>query len=296
MDAGTKERSTIVHIRLTEGNNNMKPGRLQALRLLLASLAAGLLVAAPVQATEIKIGGTGNALGAMRLLGEAYSRQHPGVKVNVLNSIGSSGALLAIPKGAIDIGLISRAPTDEERAKGIVATEYARTLTVLAVSTKSKVTAITRAQIADLYAGRLVQWPDGTAIRPVLRQPGDDNTRQLRALSPEIESALAIADKRPGMAFAVIDQEAADKMESIPGAIGVTTLGLILSEKRQLRALTLDGVEPVVRNGVNGSYPIVKQFYMLTSPAPSETVQQFMAFVRSPAGRDILAKTGHWMP
>lgn len=274
----------------------MTSRRARAMGLLFASIAACLLGATSALAAELKIGGTGNALGTMRLLGEAYGKKHPEVKVSVLNSIGSSGALLAVPKGAIDIGLISRPPTEEERARGLIATEYARTPTVFAVSVKTKVSAITRTQIADIYAGRLIQWPDGMTIRPVLRQPGDDNTRQIRALSPEIEQSLALADKRPGLAFAVIDQEAADKIEGIPGAIGVTTLALILSEGRQLRALALDGVAPTARNGMNGSYPIVKQFYMITRPVPSEAVLQFMAFIQSPAGREILTKTGHWVP
>jgi len=258
--------------------------------------ATCLVFFSPVSAEEIKIGGTGNALGTMRLLGEAFSKKHPDVKVNVLSSLGSSGALKAVPKGAIDIGLTSRALSDEERSTGIQAIEYARSPTVLAVSIKSKITDITREQIADIYSGKLSNWPDGTLVRPVLRQPGDDNTKQIRSLSPTIDKALGIAEQRPGLTFAVTDQEAAEKIEIIPGAIGVTTVALIKSESRSLRALTLDGVEPTERNGAAGLYPIIKTFFFVTAPTPSPNVQQFIAFVRSPAGHDILAQTGHWIP
>ena len=263
----------------------------------LGLLAALCILLAPVAvAQDIKIGGTGNALGTMRLLGEAFSKDHPDMKVTVLSSLGSSGAIKAVPKGAIDIGLTSRALSDEERAIGSVATEYARCPTVLAVSTKSSVTAITREQIAAIYTGKLATWPDGTPIRPVLRQPGDDNTKQLKSLSPAIAEAVGVADRREGLAFAVIDQEAADKIESIPGAIGVTSLALIQSEGRQLRALTLDGVEPTVENGASGDYPLFKRFFFITKQKPSAAAAQFMAFVGSPAGREILTNTGHWLP
>jgi phosphate transport system substrate-binding protein len=94
------------------------------------------------------------------------------------------------------------------------------------------VTAISTSQIADMYNGTLGKWPDGTIIRPVLRQPGDDNTKQVRSISPEVEKALLVAEKREGLAYAVIDQEAAEKIESIPGAIGISTLALIRSEGR----------------------------------------------------------------
>lgn len=254
------------------------------------------LLASTVMAEEIKIGGTGNALGAMRLLGNAFTKENPSIRVIVLNSIGSSGAIKAVPKGAIDIGLTSRKLTAEELATGLVVVEYARTPTVLAVSTKSKVTGITREQIADLYAGRLAKWPDGTLIRPVLRQPGDENTKQIKTLSSAIDQALVAAEQRSGLAFAVTDQEAADKIESIPGAIGVTSLALIKSENRSLRPLKLDDIEPSVKNGVSGNYPMVKPLFLITQHAPSTTVQQFIAFVNSPVGREILSQTGHWIP
>ena len=258
--------------------------------------AACLVFFSTVRAEEIKIGGTGNALGTMRLLGEAFSKKYPDVKVNVLSSLGSSGALKAVPKGAIDIGLTSRALSDEERATGIQAIEYARSPTVIAVSTKSKVTDISRGQIADIYSGKLTGWPDGTPIRPVLRQPGDDNTKQIRSLSQAIDNALSIAEQRPGLAFATTDQEAAEKIETIPGAFGVTTVALIKSESRSLRALTLDGIEPTESNAAGGRYPIIKTFFFVTAPTLSPYAQQFIAFVRSPAGHDILTQTGHWIP
>jgi phosphate transport system substrate-binding protein len=257
---------------------------------------ACLLWASSARAEEIRIAGTGNALGTMRLLAEAYSRKFPGMKVTVLNSLGSSGAIKAVPKGVIDIGLTSRLPSREELAPEALATEYGRSLTVLAVSSRSKVAAITSEQIADLYSGKLVSWPDGTQIRPILRQPGDDNTQQVKKLSPAIAAALSDAEQRQGLAFAFTDQEAADKIEEIPGAIGVTTMALILSERRSLHALKLDGVEPNERNGVSGKYPLIKRFFFITRPAPSAAVRQFIDFVGSPGGQAILAQTGHWAP
>ncbi len=261
-----------------------------------ALLAIATLLAGAARAQEIVIGGTGNALGTMRLLGQAFVRAHPTMKVTVLDSIGSSGAAKAVPKGAIDLGLMARALTASEGASGLVATEYARSPTVFAVSSKAAVTGITRQQVADIYTGKLTQWPDGTQIRPVLRQPGDDNTIQIRALSPDIERALAIAEKRSGLPYAVIDQEAADKIEAIPGAIGVTTLALIKSEGRALQALKLDGIEPAPEQLASGAYPLVKHFFLVSLRQPSPAASEFAAFVQSAAGRAILTRTGHWVP
>jgi phosphate transport system substrate-binding protein len=267
-------------------------------RLLAFAIASTALMSAgeAAAAEDITIGGTGNALGTMRLLGDAFSKQNPGTKVIVLPSLGSSGAIKAVPKGAVDIGLISRPLTEEERKAGTVAFEYARTPLVFAVAAKTSVTAITLDQIADIYSGKMKNWPDGGSIRLVLRQTEDDNTRQVKRMSPALDKALSSAEQRPDLPFATTDQEAADKTEVIPGALGVTTLALINSENRQLRALALNGVEPTASNGASGKYPHVKRLFLVTRSDPPAAVKRFIAFMQSPAARDILIRAGNWIP
>lgn len=259
-----------------------------------AVAAAGLPLTG--RADDIRIGGTGNALGTMRLLGNAYAKRHPDSRPIVLDSIGTSGAIKAVPSGAIEIGLSSRPLKDEETAGGIVAVEYARSPTVFAVQAKNKTTSITLAQIADIYNGKMTKWPDGTRIRPIMRQPGDDNTRQIKKLSKDIENALVDAEKREGLTYASNDQEAADKMETIQGSIGVTTIALISSEGRRLRPLAIDGVEPSLENMRSGRYPLVKQFNFVLPKDPSPAVRKFVDFVKSPQGRKILEQNGNITP
>jgi phosphate transport system substrate-binding protein len=247
-------------------------------------------------AEEIRIGGTGNALGTMRLLADTFRMQNPDMQVTVLPSMGSSGAIKAVPKGALDIGLSARPLTEEERKLGVISVEYARTPLVFVVSKKTGVWALTLDQIADIYSGKLVGFPDGTQIRPVLRPIGEDITLQIKHMSPALDKALSAAEQRPGMPFAATDQEAADKAESIPGALSATTLSLINSENRQLRALTLNGVEPTASNGASGKYPHVRAFFLITQSDPSAAVKGFIAFMRSPAGREILIRAGNWIP
>jgi phosphate transport system substrate-binding protein len=282
-------------MRTVEAVTSRLTARRAGLALLLAG-AAALHAGAATAGEEIRIGGTGNALGTMTLLAAEYGKRNPEWKVTVWPSVGSSGAIKAVPKGALDIGLSSRPLTDEEGKLGITAFEYARTPLVFAVSTWTPVAAITLDQVAAIYAARLVQWPGGTPIRPVLRQVGDDNTRQVKQMSAAIDKALSAAEQLPGLPFATNDQEAADKIESIPGAMGVTTLCLILSEGRPLRALAVDGVEPTAGNGAAGRYPHVKHFYLVTRAAMPAAVTRFIAFVQSASGREILARTGHWTP
>jgi phosphate transport system substrate-binding protein len=247
-------------------------------------------------AEEIRIGGAGTGLGTMRLLGEAFVRLHPEHRVKVLPSIGSSGAIKAVPRGGVEIGIAARALTASEEALGMTAIEYARSPTGLAVSSRLNIGGISREQIVAILAGRLTLWPDGTPIRPVLRQPGDDSTHLLKSLAPGMERALAMAEQRPGLPFAATDQEAAEKIEAITGAIGMSSLSLIRSEGRGLQLLALDGMEPSVANAAAGRYPLVKCFFVISKTHPTPAVQRFIAFLETPAAREILLQTGHWRP
>jgi len=264
---------------------------------LVARVLAGwlLLVAAapPALADELKIGGTGGALGAMRLIGDAFTALNPDIRVTVLPSLGSGGGIKAAIRGAVDVAVASRPLTDAERKAGASSTEYARTPFVFAVAEKSPVGALTLDQLADIYAGRVAKWADGMEIRLVLRPIGDADSLQVKAMSAKLNEAKTMAEKRPGMAFAITDQDAADDIARIPGALGPTTLALIVSEKRPLRPLKLDGVEPSLKNLAAGLYRHSRTMTIVTGSKSSPAAQKFVAFVRSPAGRDILVRAGN---
>ena len=82
----------------------MSVGMAARLSLLLPFLICVLGVTAQAAETRLRIGGTGAALGVMSRLAAAFAEQEPGVAVEVLPSLGSSGGIRALGEGAIDIG------------------------------------------------------------------------------------------------------------------------------------------------------------------------------------------------
>jgi phosphate transport system substrate-binding protein len=265
-------------------------------RLWLAAWAFFALSAtAGAQAQEIKIGGTGAALGTMQLLVQAYAKTHPETKFSVLPSMGSGGGIKAVLAGAIQLGVSSRPLGESESGAGAVAVEYASTPLVFATATASKVAGLTSQNLVDFYAGKDEAWPDGTKVRLMLRPIGDSDSETIKTLSPSMRAAVSAAEQRKGMAFTVTDQEAATAIEKVPGALGPTTLALLQSEKRALKALALDGVVPSAQTLANGSYPLHKQLLIVTGPKTPPEAHAFAAFVLSVAGRQVLQQTGHWV-
>jgi phosphate transport system substrate-binding protein len=257
---------------------------------------ASALLCTPLFAKEIIIAGTGNALGTMSIMAEEYQKLTPETKVIVLPSIGSSGAIKAVPAGKVDIGLSSRPFKSTEFTNGAIAVEYARSPTVIAVSNKLSVSAITVEDLVSIYTGKLTHWPTGELIRPILRQADDDNTVQLKQLSSDLKKALQDAEKETNFLFATNDQETVSKVEKIPGSFAVTALSLIMSEKRDIHALSLDGIEPTVENGLANKYPMVKHFYFILPKDIPEHVSDFLSFAASPKGKAIFEKYGNYVP
>lgn len=247
-------------------------------------------------ADELRIGGTGSALGTMQLLAEAFAAGRPDIKIKIVRSLGSAGGIHAVASAAIDVAVSSRPLTESELRLGVREFEYGRSPFVFAVGAKSTIVETTLTQLAAIYAGQQATWPDGGPVRLVLRPASDSDSETIRSLSAEMAAALTLAGKRPGIRIAVTDQEAADDLERIPGAIGPATLSLILSERRKLRALKLDGKDPTPTNLASGAYPYFKRLFVVTESRRPVVAGQFVAFVQSPAGRKILTDTGHWVP
>lgn len=162
------------------------------LALLIASTAI-LFTGHASAVEEIKIGGSGAALGSMQLLAEEFTARNPDIRVTIVPSLGSGGSIKAVLAGAISLALTSRSMTESERKLGAVELEYARTPFVFAVSTKSKVSAISSAELADIYAGKRVTWVDASPVRIVLRPASDVDTEMVRnifVLSPAARAML----------------------------------------------------------------------------------------------------------
>jgi len=245
-------------------------------------------------AATIKIGGTGGAIGTMTVLGEAFSKVHPQAKAILVPGLGSGGGRKALMGGAIDIAVTSQAEKDSEKLDGAIATLYGRSPFIFATSKKNPALNLTTLDLVDLWSLKRTTWPDGSRLRLILRPATDSDTALLKSISPAMAEAVKSALAREGMKIALSDSDSADTLETIEGALGTSSLALIISEKRSLKALAVNGVTPSPRTITDGTYPYFKSMYLLTGPKPSQATQEFVSFVRSARGREILGQLGHW--
>lgn len=253
-------------------------------------LSLSLLIPATADAEAVRVGGTGSGSVLMQRLAQAYQQSHPGNEVIVIMPpLSSGGGVRALSAGKIDLAVVGRPLKAEEAAMPTLgqAFEYVKTPLVFASSMAEK-PALTHKQLVDIYAGRLVKWPDGSPIRLVLRSKSESDTLVMRSMSRDMSAAIDASYERPGMVTADNDIDTVNLLVKTPGSLGPTTLGLLRLDGRNLNVLRLDGVDASVGTMASGRYPWVKSMHLVAAAAPAAEVLNFLAFLHSDEARRLL--------
>ena len=61
----------------------------------------------------------------------------------------------------------------------------------------------------------------------------------------------------------------------------------------EIKLLSIDGIAPTLENIRNGSYPFIADCCIITVKPRSGNVQKIVDFMFSPAGRELVEKTGY---
>jgi phosphate transport system substrate-binding protein len=258
-------------------------------RLALVLMLGCLAVSTPSQAGEmIRIGGTGSALAAMRILGSEHQKVEPDTEVEVLASLGTLGRIEALAEGAIDVGLAARRLKPEETAKGVREAACMITALVFAANHPDQGYAIRSADLPALFRDARPLWPDGTLLKIILRaRTGSEYPYLIKAV-PGMTAALDEAHQRRGIPVGATDQENADIAQRTEGALAMTSLIQLRAEKLSLRPVPLDGVTPSTDTVADGTYPFPFRICLLLPAQPSPAGQRFVSYVMSREGSDKL--------
>jgi phosphate transport system substrate-binding protein len=283
-----------------------------------ATLLAVLCVAGVHAADEVKvtIGGAGPLIGTMEMLAEAYNKANPGRKVEVVPRDEKSNKVLSMTsqggikaaiqgtfKGGAFIGFSSDRLTDEQKKLGGQSVEVARVALVFVVAEKTApVDNLTTQQVVDIYSRKTREWKPGLPIRLVRRPLAESDNFILMENIPQLRPLIVAlldpnSDAGRGLPLANDAQENAtyiEQYEQHPGAFGTSSTNMLITEKRALKSLKLDGKEPSAANILNGSYPLQKSVILVTGKVVTPEMRSFMTFVeQSKASRDIFTQTGH---
>jgi phosphate transport system substrate-binding protein len=255
-------------------------------------LFAGLTAAeAAAAAQSLRMGGTGSSIGMLRQVGGEFAAATGGVKIEVVPSLGSSGAIHALADRKLDIAVSARPLKPAESAKGLHQILVLRTAYVLATSHRNP-NALKTVDLPKIFSASKPTWADGMPIRLILRPRSETDTKLLGELFPGMDKAIEGLRSRAEVPIAATDQDNADKAERLPGSLTGTTLTQLKTEHRPLQVVTLDGVTPTLANFENGSYRFAKNLYFIVRPNDVPAAQEYIAYLRTPQGEKALREAG----
>lgn len=252
-------------------------------------LLLAFLWSIPVGAQEtLMVAGTGESQEVLRAIAQQFATKHPGVTVEVPDSIGSGGGIKALQKKKTDIARTGRPLKDKEKA-GLVEHLFGRAAVVFA--THPSVTGVdhlSTEQLKDIYTGKITNWrevggPDAK-IYPISRETGDSARIVLEALMPGFTD------------WKLISKEIFSSPEAVQTVRGneftIAYLSAAAAYNAGLNFLTIDGKSPTPDSKGMVDYPYLIPFYLVTTETPSALAKEFIDFTLSSEGRAILLANG----
>ena len=242
---------------------------------------------------EGSVGGTVSTDGSTSMekvigsLGEAYTAENPDVKFTY-NPTGSGSGITAVSEGRCDIGLSSRALTDEEKVSGLTETVLAYDGIAVIVNPENGVEDLTLEDIAAIYTGEITNWKDlgGNDGEIVLigREAGS-GTRD------GFESITDTEDKCRYRQELTSTGDVITTVSQNPNAIGYASLA---SVNDTVKIVKVNGVTPTEDTVKDGSYVVQRPFVLVTKTdeALSETAQGFFDYITSADAAGIIAAAG----
>jgi phosphate transport system substrate-binding protein len=237
-------------------------------------------------AGELPVVGTGDGIEVLRVLGAAYTADHPQTVVRVPPSIHSSGGVAAVGSNKEVLGRIARPLTESEKAAGLVAVPVFRLPAAIYVHPTAGVTNLTAKQLTDVYSGAVTNWRDvgggDLRIKVVRREDVDSTLNVLRSTMPGWNN-IVITEKSK---TATTTQDGVDTVKAVEGAIGFGPYTRELEDN--LVVLRIDGRYPTDRDYPSAvTLSIIYKDSTLTPEA-----RQFVEFFRTGKARTLLANMG----
>jgi phosphate transport system substrate-binding protein len=252
----------------------------------LAAIIALASLQSLAEAKELSVVGTGDGIELLRALSAAYSADNPDTTVMVPPSIGSGGGLAAVGGDKEVLARVARPLTDSERALGLIATPMFRLPSAFFVHRGANVTDVSARQLADIYAGRIVNWSEvggaNLRIKVVRREEADSTLTVLRQSMPGWKD-LAITEKSK---TAVTTQDCINTVKDVEGAIGFGPYTNAL--EGELVVLRIDGKYPT-----DHDYPsavTVSLVHKQSTVTPDAA--KFIAYVKTTRAKTLLSSMG----
>jgi phosphate transport system substrate-binding protein len=256
--------------------------------------------------SAIRVTGSDTMVNLVQSWAERYRSVRPDVAVQIAGG-GTGVGITALVEGLADIAAASREMTDDERERVAHGRsgplEFTVALDALAVyvDRTNPLDAIALEDLAEIYGdgGRIERWSqlaiaNGGCPSDRIIRVGRQNSSGTYAYFRE-----AVLGHRREYKLGSIDQSGSKDVVALvsntPCAIGYSGMAYATPDVKVLRIARIkgtSGVAPTAASAADGCYPIARRLYLYTRGRPTDDVQQFIEWIRGPAGQAIVGEIG----
>jgi phosphate transport system substrate-binding protein len=236
---------------------------------------------------------------------EAYRNVEPSVSIAVTGG-GSGTGIASLINGTVDIANASRPMKDSEiedaRANDIEPVEHVVAIDALAVivNTENPVYELTIPQLSDIFTGRITNWSEvGGNDAPIILVSRETNSGTHVYFLEEVvrrgekDNSDIFAPQTLLMPSSV---GITSEVQRNPNAIGYDGLGYVDPLHEKILGIALDEsapyVLPTTESAKSGTYPLSRDLYMYTAGEPTGAIADYIAWILSPAGQEIVEELG----
>jgi phosphate transport system substrate-binding protein len=215
-------------------------------------------------------------------------KEKSNIKVEI-NQIGSSAGITNALNGVSEIGMSSRDLKEEEKASGLAETIIAYDGIVVVTHPSNKVKNLSMDQLKAVFTGEITNWKDlggdDMEIVVVSREDGSGSRDAYQEIvgysSGELIRNAIIASGNGNIKTTVATNK---------HAVGFISFEYIDSS---ISTLEINGVEATAENVLQQKYSLSRPFlFVHKEDQLSDAGKQFIDYILSPEGQEIVAETG----
>ncbi|HPC93967.1 MAG TPA: phosphate ABC transporter substrate-binding protein [Sedimentisphaerales bacterium] len=263
-------------------------------KVLIFAVVSSLMTGIAVQAETLQIDGSTTVGPIADAFAEYFKKVYPDLDITVKKT-GSGDGAAALIDGRCDIATMSRFMKDKEFKDAVannvlpVAHVVAMDGVCVVVHPSNPVTALTTAQIRDIYAGKITNWSEvGGSNMPIVVISRDTSSGTYETFESLV---MAKQPMGPGVEYVNANPQAHARVKTTQGAIGYVGIGFI---DKDVKAVKVDQVAPSRQTISSGVYPVARPLFLFTNGYPKlgSVVHRFCTFHLTEKGQELIEAKG----
>ena len=248
---------------------------------------------------SIVITGSSSAAGLVKALGndfkEEYKDKYPDLEFKITDE-DSGSAIDAVRSGKADIGLVSRAVTDEEKSLVDDVEVFAMDGIAVIANKNCNIENLTVSQAKKIFSGQIVNWSDvggeNTRINVYSREESSGTRNEFMNLLG-LNSIFDTTKEKKLTDRATVYNSSEEVKKAVAGdKSGIGYISMTALDKT-VKDIAVDDVKINAQNVGDENYKLVRNFSFVIVKDESEAADDFIDWVLSAKGQQAVEAAGY---